>query len=213
MPPLPPAFVVSADPVRLAQFRAAWRGVGLPPDAVAEWRACMIPGAPSLGNAIAQYALARHALAAALPALIVMEDDAIPCDDCAALLGPAIADAAARGVAALRLGWLPLPVDDPPPDGRAVLGSQAFALLSRDAIADYCDAWPTLAKADAVFAAMRGRVECAPRNLFAQYVPRDAVTRAIHAVAGRANADPRLQQIRADYAAQYHAAMEAAKCR
>ena len=33
MPLLPPAFVVTADSVRFAQFRAAWAAVGLPADA------------------------------------------------------------------------------------------------------------------------------------------------------------------------------------
>ena len=54
MPASPPAFVVSHDPARLAQFRAAWRAVGLPDGCVAEWRACVCPSAPSLGNAVAQ---------------------------------------------------------------------------------------------------------------------------------------------------------------
>ena len=57
MSPLPPAFIVTADPARLAQFRAAWAAVGLPADAVAEWGACMIPGDGRLGNAVSQYAL------------------------------------------------------------------------------------------------------------------------------------------------------------
>lgn len=45
MPALPPAFVVTADPARLAQFREAWRVVGLP-DCVAELRARVRPSAP-----------------------------------------------------------------------------------------------------------------------------------------------------------------------
>lgn len=209
MLPLPPAFVVTADPARLAQFRAAWRAVGLP-DCVAEWSACALSGAASLGNAIAQYALARHALASGLDSLLVFEDDAIPREDAAALLPGYLEGSAARGVHALRLGWIPLPSDDPPPDGRAVLGSHAYALLSREAIEDYCEAWPDLAKADAVFVPMRGPVECAPQNLFAQFIPATAATHGIHGARGRFNADPRLQKIRATYAAAFAAALKGA---
>ena len=206
MLPLPPAFVVTADPARLRQFRAAWAAVGLP-DCVREWRACVCPSAPSLGNAVAQYALARHALASGLDSLLVFEDDAVPREDAAALLPGYLADAAARGVHALRLGWIPLPSDDPPPDGRAVLGSHAYALLSRAAIEDYCEAWPDLAKADGVFCAMTGRVECAPRNLFAQFIPPTAASHGIHGARGRFNADPRLNRIRASYAAAFSRAL------
>lgn len=206
MPPLPPAYVVSHDPARLAQFRAAWAAVGLP-DCVREWRACVCPTAPSLGNAVAQYALARHALASGLDSLLVLEDDAVPREDAAALLPGCIADAAALGVHALRLGWLPLPSDDPPPDGRAVLGSHAYALLSRAAIEDYCEAWPDLAKADAVFVPMRGPVECAPQNLFAQFIPASAASHGIHGARGRFNADPRLNRIRSSYAAAFSRAL------
>lgn len=208
MLPLPPAFVVTADSARLRQFRAAWAAVGLP-DCVREWRACVCPSAPSLGNAVAQYALARYALASGLDSLLVFEDDAVPREDAAALLPGYIADAAARGVHALRLGWIPLPSDDPTPDGRAVLGSHAYALLSRAAIEDYCAAWPDLAKADAVFVPMHGPVECAPANLFAQFIPASAASHGIHGARGRFNADPRLQKIRADYADAFRLAISA----
>ena len=206
MLPLPPAFVVSHDLARLAHGRAAWAAVGLPACG-REWRACVCPSAPSLGNAVAQYALARHALASGLERVLVFEDDAIPREDAAALLPGYLADADARGVHALRLGWLPLPSDDPPPDGRAVLGSHAFALLSRAAIEDYCEAWPGLAKADVVFVPMRGPVECAPQNLFAQFIPAAAASHGIHCARGRFNADPRLQKIRASYAAAFSRAL------
>ena len=209
MLPLQPAFVVTADSARLAQFRAAWAAVGLP-DCVREWRACVCSSAPSLGNAVAQYALARHALASGLDSLLVFEDDAVPREDAAALLPGYLSDAASRGVHALRLGWIPLPSDDPTPDGRAVLGSHAYALLSREAIEDYCEAWPDLAKADAVFVPMRGPVECAPQNLFAQFVPATAASHGIHGARGRFNADPRLQRIRASYAAAFSAALKGA---
>lgn len=211
MLPLPPAFVVTADPARLAKFREAWRAVGLPDGCVAEWSACALSGAASLGNAIAQYALVRHAIAAGFPSILVFEDDAIPADTAAADLPAFLADASARGVAALRLGWIPLPSDDPPPDGKAVLGSHAYALLSPDAMRDYCAAFESLAKADGVFCAMQGRVECAPRNLFAQFVPADALRPAIHGARGRFNADPRLRKIRADYADAFSKALRAEK--
>lgn len=42
MLPLPPAFVVAADPARLAQFREAWRAVGLP-DCAAAFAAALRP--------------------------------------------------------------------------------------------------------------------------------------------------------------------------
>ena len=210
MLPPPPAYVVSCDPARLAQFRAAWRGAGMP-CAPEEWSGCALAGAASLGNAIAQYALIRHALAAGFPAVLIFEDDALPSDSAAADLPAFLADASARGVAALRLGWLPLPSDTPPPDGKAVLGSHAYALLSPDAMRDYCAAFESLAKADGVFCAMQGRVECAPRNLFAQFIPATATSHGIHGARGRFNADPRLRKIRADYADQYSKALRAAK--
>ena len=207
MLPLPPAFVVTGDTVRLRQFREAWRAVGLPGDCVAEWSACVCPAAPSLGNAVAQYALARHALASGITRLLVFEDDAVPREDAAALLPGYLADAAARGVSALRLGWIPLPSDDPPPDGRAVLGSHAYALLSREAIEDYCEAWPDLAKADAVFVPMRGPVECAAKNLFAQFIPATAASHGIHGARGRFNHDPRVEKIRKGYADAFRLAL------
>ena len=206
MPPLPPAYVVTCDPVRLAAFRAAWRGAGMP-CAPEEWTGCALAGAASLGNAIAQYAAVRHALAAGFPRVLIFEDDALPANDAAADLPAFVADASARGVAALRLGWLPLPQDTPPPDGKAVLGSHAYALLSPDAMRDYCAAFESLAKADGVFCAMQGRVECAPRNLFAQFVPADSLRPAIHGARGRFNADPRLKRIRQDYADQFSRAL------
>jgi hypothetical protein len=201
MHPLPPAFVVSADSARLAQFRAAWTAVGLPADAVAEWRACVIPGEGSLGNAVAQYALVRHALASGLPAVLVFEDDAVPADTAAEDLPREIADATARGDAAIRLGWIPF-ADGAPRDGKEVLGSQAYAILSPDAMRDYCEAWTHQGKADVVFSYMSGRVSCASRNLFLQHVPAGTETRAIHGPRGW-KADWHLRTMRAEYEAAY----------
>lgn len=201
MPTLPPAFVVSADSVRLAQFREAWRAVGLPADAVAEWRACMIPGDGRLGNAVSQYSLVRHALASGLDSLLVFEDDAVPADTAAADLPAFLADASARGVAALRLGWIPF-ADGAPRDGKEVLGSHAYALLSPDAMRDYCEAWTHQGKADVVFSYMAGRVSCASRNLFLQHVPAGTETRAIHTPRGWV-ADWHRHKMCEEYAAAY----------
>lgn len=202
MLPLPPAFVVTADTVRLRQFREAWRAVGLPADAVAEWRACMIPGDGRLGNAISQYALVRHALAAGLDSLLAFEDDAVPCDDAAAAL-PAELDAArARGDGCVRLGWI---AGGPSAalTGRTALGSHAWALLSREALIDYADAWPRQGKADVVFGRLALPVSLASRCLFLQHVP--AGSTGIHTPRGWVG-DWYLRRLRADYAASFSTA-------
>lgn len=201
MLPLPPAFVVSHDPARLAQFREVWRAVGLPRDAVQEWRACMIPGEGSLGNAISQYSLVRHALASGLDSLLVFEDDAVPCDTAFKDLPREIAAATARGDAAIRLGWIPF-ADGAPRDGKEVLGSQAYALLSPDAMRDFCEAWTHQSKADVVFSYMMGRVSRASKNLFLQHVPEGTETRAIHTPRGWV-ADWHRRKMCAEYAAAY----------
>lgn len=183
MLPLPPAFVVTADTARLRQFRAAWTAVGLPADAVQEWGACMIPGDGRLGNAVSQYALVRHALAAGLDSLLVFEDDAVPCDDASDAL-PAELDAArARGDGCVRLGWI---AGGPSAalTGRTALGSHAWALLSREALVDYADAWPRQGKADVVFGRLALPVSLASRCLFVQHVPAGTETPAIHTPRG-----------------------------
>lgn len=201
MLPLPPAFVVTADTVRLAQFRKAWRAVGLPADAVQEWRACMIPGEGRLGNAVSQYSLVRHALATGLPAVLVFEDDAVPADTAADDLPREIAESTARGDAAIRLGWVPF-ADGAPRDGKEVLGSHAYALLSPDAMRDFCEAWTRQGKADVVFSYMMGRVSCASKNLFIQHVPAGTETRAIHTPRGWV-ADWHLRKMCAEYETAY----------
>lgn len=199
MLPLPPAYVISGDPARLAQFREAWRAVGLP-DAVRDWGACMIPADGTLGCAVAHYALVRHALAAGLPALLVFEDDALPRDDAAELLAPEIDAARERGDAGVLLGWIPTACDEAlPRDARRVLGSHAYALLSRAAMLDYCDAWTRMGKPDATWHEMRGRVSLSSRNLFAQHVPACATRSGIHCSRGW-NMDRRVQRVREDYA-------------
>lgn len=204
MPTLPPAFVVTADTVRLAQFRAAWAAVGLPADAVQAWGACMIPGDGRLGNAVSQYSLVRHALAAGLDSLLVLEDDAVPCDTAAEDLPREIAEATARGEAAIRLGWIPF-ADGAPRDGKEVLGSHAYALLSPAAMRDFCEAWTHQGKADVVFSYMVGRVSCASRNLFLQHVPANTETRAIHTPRGWV-ADWHRRTLCASYEAAYRTA-------
>ena len=161
----------------------------------------MIPGEGMLGNAVSQYSLVRHALAAGLPALLVFEDDAVPCDDCASALPRELAEAEARGDAALRLGWIPF-ADGAPRDGRLALGSHAWALLSPDAMRDYAEAWPAQGKADAVFAHMLGPVRLASRNLFLQHVPAGTTTKAIHTPRGWVT-DYRRGVIRREYLAAY----------
>jgi hypothetical protein len=168
---------------------------------VREWRACVCPSAPSLGNAVAQYALARHALASGLDSLLVFEDDAVPADTAAEDLPREIAEATARGDAAIRLGWIPF-ADGAPRDGKEVLGSQAYALLSPDAMRDYCEAWTHNGKADVVFSYMAGRVSCASKNLFIQPVPAGTETRAIHTPRGWV-ADWHRRKMCAEYEAAY----------
>ena len=57
---------------------------------------------------------------------------------------------------------------------------------------------------------MRGPVECAPQNLFAQFIPATAASHGIHGARGRFNCDPRIQKIRASYAAAFSAALKGA---
>lgn len=213
MPSLPAAFVVSADAARLAQFRAAWAAVGLPADAVEEWRACMIPGEGSLGNAVAQYSLVRHALASGLPRVLVFEDDAVPCDTAAADLSAEIDAAAARGDAAIRLGWIALPSEmaDPASPAAHLYGSHAYALLSPEAMRDYLDAWPKQGRADCVFDHMRGRVSRSARCLFAQHTPPDSA-RGIHHPAGW-SLDAELGRINGELRESFRKAREVAERR
>ena len=204
MPTLPPAFVVSADSTRLRQFREAWRAVGLPADAVAEWRACMIPGDGRLGNAVSQYSLVRHALAAGLDSLLVFEDDAVPCDDCAAALPAELEAARERGDGCVRLGWI---AGGPAANltGRTALGSHAWALLSRDALVDYAETWPRQGKADVVFGRLALPVSLASRCLFLQHVPAGTETPAIHTPRGWV-IDWYRRKLCADYDASYRTA-------
>ena len=181
MTPLPPAFVVSIDAKRLAQFCKAWAAVGLPADAVREWRGVSINDGMSpdgrfrngqLGNAVAQYALVRHAIASGMDSLLVFEDDAVPCDSCATDLPAELEAARARGDVALRLGWIPCPEQSEDEwDGSVLMGSHAYALLSRRAMFDYCDAWTRNGKADYIFGVMLGPVGRASHNMFIQHVP------------------------------------------
>lgn len=205
MPPLPPAFVVTADTVRLRQFREAWRAVGLPADAVAEWRACMIPGDGRLGNAVSQYSLVRHALAAGLDSLLVFEDDAVPCDDAADALPAELEAARARGDGCVRLGWI---AGGPAANltGRTALGSHAWALLSRDALLDYADTWPRQGKADVIFGRLALPVSLASRGLFLQHVPAGTETCAIHTPRGWV-ADWYRRKLCDDYARSYRTAL------
>lgn len=173
---LPPAFVVSCDASRLAQFKTAWDAVGLPPNAVREWKGVKLHGRNGdgqLGNAIAQYSLIRHAIASGFESILVFEDDAIPCDSAAVDLPRELDAARSRGDAAIRLGWLPdsrYKLDDEE-DGAILMGSHAYALLTPRAMEDYCDAWTRNGKADYIFGVMMGRVGKASRCLFAQHVP------------------------------------------
>lgn len=204
MLPLPPAFVVTADPVRLCQFGEAWRGVGLPADAVQAWNACMIPGDGRLGNAVSQYTLVRHALAAGLDSLLVFEDDAVPCDDAATALPAELEAARARGDGCVRLGWIR---GGPAArlNGRTALGSHAWALLSREALIDYADAWPRQGKADVIFGRLALPVSLASRCLFVQHVPADAQTHAIHTPRGWV-CDWYRRKLVDEYAASYRTA-------
>lgn len=175
MTPLPPAYVVTTDPDRLLQFRRGWSAVGLPEGAVKEWKGLELHAKgqdQQLGNAIAQYALVRHAIASGFDSILVFEDDAMPCDDATTALPAELEAARARGDYAVRLGWLMRGTEDElRGDGSCLGGSHAYALLSRDAMEDYCDAWTRNGKADYVFGMMTGKVGMASKCLFAQHVP------------------------------------------
>lgn len=163
----------------------------------------MIPGEGSLGNAVAQYALVRHALASGLDSLLVFEDDAVPADDAAAALPAELEAARNRGDGCVRLGWIP---GGPAANltGRTALGSHAWALLSRDALADYADAWPRQGKADVVFARLALPVSLSSRCLFLQHVPAES-GRGIHSPAGW-KSDWYLRKLRDDYDKSYRVA-------
>lgn len=169
------AFVVTSGGTRLAQFRKCLDAVGLDGCLPREWRWCRIEGEGSMGNAVAQYSLVRHALEAKLPFLVVFEDDAVPCDDAGAKLEAAFGNRA-EDTLCLSLGWS---YDSDPDLGddrgakRRVYGSQAYALFGEKAYLAYMEAWEKNGRADVVLGLMEGS-RLAPDNMFAQHTPADA---------------------------------------
>ena len=170
------ADVVTGGGARLRQFRAAFAAVGLDAGAVREWRECRIPGEGSLGNAVAQYALVRHALAQKLPWLVVFEDDAVPSDAAGAEMERAFRERP-RGCLCLSLGWS---LDSDPEKGRdraakrRVYGSHAYALLGERAYRAYLDAWPECGCADRVLSRLPGSF-MAEKSAFAQHTVETSV--------------------------------------
>lgn len=198
MPSLPPAYVVTGSPERLAQFRAAFAAAGLDALAVREWGACMIPGAGVLGCAVSHYALVRHALASGLDSVLVFEDDAVPSDAAASRLAPELDAARERGDSALRLGWTAkLP--------RGGDGSHAYALLTPDAMRAYLDAWPKQGTGD--LALDNIRAPFASECLFAQHNP--GVAPSINLPPGWRLPPEQLRAEAADRLAQYSRAAAA----
>lgn len=185
------AYVVTGGGARLRQFRAAFAAVGLDAGAVREWRECRIPGEGSLGNAVAQYALVRHALAQKLPWLVVFEDDAVPCDAAGAEMERAFRERP-RGCLCLSLGWS---LDSDPEKGRdraakrRVYGSHAYALLGERAYRAYLDAWPECGCADRVLARLPGSF-MAEKSAFAQHT----VEKSVHLPSGW-TADAELERL------------------
>lgn len=175
------AFVVSDQPDRLAQFRDTFRAVGLDPSPVRVWRACRIEGEGSMGNAIAQYSLVRHAQAAGFPWLFVFEDDACPSDDAPQELERAFNERAPDCLC-LSLGWTWDSDADAGRDRsqkRRVYGSHAYALFGQEAYSAYCAAWERNGRADVVLGNTGGSFML-PKSIFKQHT----VGQSIHLPAG-----------------------------
>jgi len=175
------SFVVTGGGVRLAQFRRCLDAVGLDGSLPKEWKWCKIEGEGSLGNAIAQYSLVRHALEAKMPFLVVFEDDAVPCDGAGEKLVKAFEERDPSTLC-LSLGWS---YDSDPEKGddrcakRRVYGSHAYALFGEKAYLAYMDAWERNGRADVVLGMIDGSRLC-KENLFAQHT----VGESIHLPAG-----------------------------
>lgn len=169
------AFVVTSGGTRLAQFRKCLDAVGLDGSLPREWRWCRIEGEGSMGNAVAQYSLVRHALESKMPFLVVFEDDAVPCDDAGEALVRAF-ESRAEDTLCLSLGWS---YDSDPGLGddrgakRRVYGSQAYALFGERAYLAYIEAWERNGRADVVLGLVENS-KLAPDNMFAQHTPADA---------------------------------------
>ena len=183
------AFVVTSGGDRLKQFRGALDAAGLDGSLPREWKWCHIPGEGSMGNAVAQYSLVRHALESKMPFLVVFEDDAVPCDDAAERLVAAFGSRK-EDTLCLSLGWS---YDSDPDKGddrgakRRVYGSHAYALFGEKAYLAYMSAWEKNGRADVVLGLMEGS-RLAPDNMFAQHTP--AGSEGIHLPAGwTVNAD------------------------
>jgi len=188
------AFVVTGGGERLRQFRAAMEAAfGTVARRIREWTECRIDGEGSLGNAVAQYSLVRHAAEAHAPLLLCFEDDAVPADDAPEALPRAIAEAAGRGAKCLTLGWSL--ASDPATAGRdraahrRVFGSHAYALLGPAALDAYLAAWPRCGCADRVLALVEPSL-LSDRNLFAQHT----VEKSIHLPTGW-TADAELERL------------------
>lgn len=164
------AFVVSDQKERLEQFMATFRAVGLDPLLVRVWRACRIPGEGTMGCAIAQYSLIRHAQAVGLPFLVVFEDDAVPADDAPQGLVGAF-EGRPQGCLALSLGWTwdsDREMGLCRNDKRRVYGSHAYALFGQEGYAAWLRAWESNGTTDMVLDRMDGSY-MTPRKYFKQH--------------------------------------------
>ncbi len=172
------AYVITDGGDRLKQFRRLFLANNMNPDLVKIWNACYIENEGSMGNAVAQYSLVRHALEEKLPFLVVFEDDVAPCDNADKKLVDAFNNVD-KDTLCLSLGWS---YDSDPKIGkergkkRRVYGSQAYVLFGEKAYREYISKWPKNGRADVVLGLM-DKSFLNDKNLFAQYT---ATNNAIH---------------------------------
>ena len=175
MDALPPAYFISRDPVREAQLRAACSACGL--ESLHKWTPFMAKWNPRMGNSISHYSLTQHLYETGVNDAIILEDDAIPCDQILDELPKELDECRKEGVTALRIGWA---FEKP----NMILGSHAYVLLSREGMVDWMKSLGTEWKMDLVFDHMETLAMQSSKCYFAQYVPKKSLV-GIHGARGK----------------------------
>ena len=166
------AYVIVSSQRRLEQFRRTLSAAGMDGSLPHEWDWCPIENEGTMGDAVAQYSLVRHALAIKLPFLVVFEDDAVPSDDAMQKMVAAF-EGRKDDTLCLSLGWS---YDSDPEKGRnrgdkrRVYGSHAYALFGEKAYRAYLSAWEKNGYPDIVLGLVEGS-KMTQDNLFAQHTP------------------------------------------
>lgn len=163
------SYVVTSGGERMVRIRRLFSAAGLDGSLLKEWRWCRIPGDGMLGNAVSQYSLVRFALETKMPYLVVLEDDATPCDNAAEKIVEAFENRS-QDTLCISLGWS---YDSDPEAGdergakRRVYGSHAYALFGEAAYKAYLEAWEKNGISDIVLGMLPGS-KMNKENLFVQ---------------------------------------------